>query len=448
MDNKVEFKASLFIADEEKYKVKRFMVDRSESYKIYCINEELVSVFPELSEFCVCWMDNNGQYVTIYTDEDLSLAMSQMDGPIFKLTVFPDDIKKDEVFHFGIVCNVCDRDVVGTRYKCTVCDDYDLCENCKGSGIHPEHSMISIRFYEATCDSCDQDIIGIRHKCIVCNDFDLCEECKTSEVHSEHSMISIITLDDTKDEEVHYGIFCNVCDQDVTGTRYKCTVCDDYDLCEDCKSSGTHSEHSMISITYNEATCDNCNQEITGVRYKCIVCDDFDLCEECKTLEVHSEHSMISITILDVTKDKEGIHYGILCDVCDQDVIGIRYKCTVCEDYDLCEDCNCDGIHSQHRMITIKTVNAVCDSCDEDINSVRYKCIVCNDYDLCEIARLQGYIQSMAWSISPSQSCDLDTITLFFIYRVDITKDHYRIMISLFNFKIIIVFKDKQWTLK
>jgi len=299
MDNKVEFRVSLITANKENNKVKRFLLDKIESNKMYCINEELVSVFPELNdcEFCVCWMDNNGEYVTIYTDEDLTLAMTQMDGASFKLTVFPDDIKNEEVFHSGIVCNVCDQDVIGIRYKCIVCDDYDLCEDCKGSGKHPEHSMISISYHWATCDSCDQDIVGVRYKCIVCDDYDLCEGCKTTGSHSEHSMISVCVLDDTKEEEVHYGILCNVCDKDVIGVRYKCTVCDDYNLCEDCNSDGIHSQHRMINIDTIYAVCDSCDQDIDSVRYKCMVCDDYDLCEDCKSAGIHPEHSMVNISI-------------------------------------------------------------------------------------------------------------------------------------------------------
>ncbi|KPJ19557.1 hypothetical protein RR48_05943 [Papilio machaon] len=39
--------------------------------------------------------------------------------------------------------------------------------------------------------------------------------------------------------------------------------------------------------------CDNCSKPITGFRYKCVNCDDFDLCQKCEMLEAHSHHFML-----------------------------------------------------------------------------------------------------------------------------------------------------------
>merc|ERR1739842_91527 len=34
--------------------------------------------------------------------------------------------------------------IVGHRYKCVVCDDFDLCGSCEAAGCHPVHNMIRI----------------------------------------------------------------------------------------------------------------------------------------------------------------------------------------------------------------------------------------------------------------------------------------------------------------
>lgn len=35
--------------------------------------------------------------------------------------------------------------VRGVRYMCSVCSNYDLCENCERAGVHAHHPMLKIR---------------------------------------------------------------------------------------------------------------------------------------------------------------------------------------------------------------------------------------------------------------------------------------------------------------
>merc|ERR1712018_439917 len=81
-------------------------------------------------------------------DEELKLALAAMTGPIFKLRVILGGKKGGEQHagevHPGIVCDGCDGPVLGPRYKCLVCADYDLCKNCEGRGLHSQHKMVRL----------------------------------------------------------------------------------------------------------------------------------------------------------------------------------------------------------------------------------------------------------------------------------------------------------------
>lgn len=46
-------------------------------------------------------------------------------------------------------------------------------------------------------------------------------------------------------------------------------------------------------------------------------------------------------------------HEGILCDVCDKDIYGFRYKCLDCEEFDMCMDCEPRQIHKEHLLLRI-----------------------------------------------------------------------------------------------
>eukprot|EP01105_Mastigella_eilhardi_P013023 TRINITY_DN2962_c0_g1_i6.p2 TRINITY_DN2962_c0_g1~~TRINITY_DN2962_c0_g1_i6.p2 ORF type:complete len:408 (+),score=87.62 TRINITY_DN2962_c0_g1_i6:69-1226(+) len=47
--------------------------------------------------------------------------------------------------HRGVICDCCDREIVGVRYKCRHCSDYDLCSECEQKHQHdPGHTFEKI----------------------------------------------------------------------------------------------------------------------------------------------------------------------------------------------------------------------------------------------------------------------------------------------------------------
>jgi sequestosome 1 len=59
-----------------------------------------------------------------------------------------DDEKKEKMIHYGVTCDGCQGPVVGIRFKCMICPDYDLCSVCEQKGIHKdtEHKFTKIAF--------------------------------------------------------------------------------------------------------------------------------------------------------------------------------------------------------------------------------------------------------------------------------------------------------------
>lgn len=62
-----------------------------------------------------------------------------------------------------------------------------------------------------TCDECGTSpIVGIRYKCVVCPDFDVCEKCQAKSTHDhpflkikhlKHTPLKIIAVIDTEEDE-------------------------------------------------------------------------------------------------------------------------------------------------------------------------------------------------------------------------------------------------------
>ncbi len=57
--------------------------------------------------------------------------------------------------------------------------------------------------------------------------------------------------------------------------------------------------------------------------------------------------------------DVHPTHSNVICDVCSVEIVGVRYKCLDCPDYDMCDDCIStpalrERHHSQHQFFAIE----------------------------------------------------------------------------------------------
>jgi len=124
--------------------------------------------------------------------------------------------------------------------------------SCSDSASAPPNSHPNI-----ICDGCNESpIVGIRYKCSVCPDYDNCSSCEAKQVHpADHPMLKMHPQNDSNKQpsNVHTDVRCDGCSvRPIVGTRYKCSVCPNYDLCEKCESKQVHdATHPLLKIVHN-----------------------------------------------------------------------------------------------------------------------------------------------------------------------------------------------------
>ena len=105
---------------------------------------------------------------------------------------------------------------------------------------------------------------------------------------------------------------------------------------------------------HEDVACDGCNAcPIVGPRFKCTICPDFDLCEACEQRAAHP-HPMIKFTAPE--QAAESIHEHVECDVCHMcPIIGTRFKCAVCRNFDMCAACERKDLHDpSHPLLKLR----------------------------------------------------------------------------------------------
>jgi hypothetical protein len=150
-------------------------------------------------------------------------------------------IKNDEIetesenagneVHKDIYCDFCKKaNFPSYRYKCLICDSYDLCSTCfeNNKSSHPYSQNPLVRF-----DKPDE-LFG---------------------VSLDNSDINLLSLLRIYAKETPEGVECNACSKSsIKGLRFKCTIkCVNYDLCAKCyvnkKESKSHKfDHVCLAI--------------------------------------------------------------------------------------------------------------------------------------------------------------------------------------------------------
>ncbi|XP_042304522.1 sequestosome-1 isoform X1 [Sceloporus undulatus] len=155
-------KAYLLGKEESTREIRRFaLLERPARFQP--LREKVAELFQGLlrnasgaGAFQMHYKDEDGDMIAFSSDEELKLALPCVKDGVFRIYVKEKkELKREHLHrqscsqerpssmvHPNVICDGCDGPVVGTRFKCTVCPDYDLCSTCEGKGTHKEHHMI------------------------------------------------------------------------------------------------------------------------------------------------------------------------------------------------------------------------------------------------------------------------------------------------------------------
>ncbi|KAM5430945.1 hypothetical protein McanMca71_003132 [Microsporum canis] len=209
-------------------------------------------------------------------------------------------------------------------------------------------------------------------------------------------------------------IDCNRCKASIPNEHYHCNVCEegDYDLCQECIDAGhlcPAGTHWLIKRFLVDGQLVTSTTEIVGPKFTKSTKSEEPLPEQdCAVPQYKPEPVALLEPEMpepsEPVKDTYVIH-SALCDVCDCRIMGARYKCLDCPNWDVCAACIGDVkyTHPSHRFVplflpiaprtshTEVHTGVYCNGAhcqdkmgQEYITGVRYKCVVCHDTDFCE----------------------------------------------------------------
>lgn len=131
-----------------------------------------------------------------------------------------------------LVCQLCESALVVPYFRCAMCYNYAMCGECHMGDEHArDHFSLLINSDRCVWETARRHALDLVKYQQQSNKFGRYK----SKIHE------------------HPNIVCDGCDQGITGTRYKCANCPDYDLCHKCFTAKKHQEakHNYLQLKQN-----------------------------------------------------------------------------------------------------------------------------------------------------------------------------------------------------
>ncbi|KAF9054481.1 hypothetical protein BJ165DRAFT_1382128 [Panaeolus papilionaceus] len=255
--------------------------------------------------------------------------------------------------HQGVTCAHCLLDIVGARFHCAICDTVDICSNCESAGLpgnldsddgghNSSHILIKIPYPLETTELQNASRRALHlwtGRDAASVGFTFPKTKANSEISSyAQTLIGSSVRSHNRTNEDHH-IFCNGCQQSITGIRYQCAHClsnqstPGYNLCSSCevRSYRIHDPFHIFfkvprpvdrpieshfpllpplykvpvgplagapvsndpkgylrHLIHSSAVCDRCMTCIQGEWFRCCYCAR-DLCEDCQEVDTHND---------------------------------------------------------------------------------------------------------------------------------------------------------------
>ena len=258
--------------------------------------------------------------------------------------------------HLGIACGNCNTNpIMGNRYRCMQCLNYDMCSQCFNQKIHNFHTIgviyapgqMPAPILQPQLQAYQQSQLQYSSPQPV-----FFQQAQSQPQHANQFQSNVFSFSQSPfgptqqassfiqvKSQAHTGVKCSNCNSSpIYGNRYKCTACFCYDLCEHCKSMNVHPMHGFDQISQVGAY----PVFIPAVQ------------SQFEPPQVFSQNVFrtdpFSMSFSQFSQAPEAkVNTGMRCDHCGViPIIGKVFKCNVCQFYYLCEPCKSKGFHSLH----------------------------------------------------------------------------------------------------
>ncbi|CAF1179494.1 unnamed protein product [Rotaria sordida] len=131
----------------------QIILDISSNKDIYETLEKKISELNNnylQDQFTLQYIDEDNDRITFSSNDELQSALKNYSiNGLIKIFIKPkskinEQLNQNTTIHIGIICDGCQGPVIGNRYKCMECIDYDLCQTCSNKNLHSEYNMLKL----------------------------------------------------------------------------------------------------------------------------------------------------------------------------------------------------------------------------------------------------------------------------------------------------------------